>query len=61
MTGHQHVLAKDPLRLGWQCLAQGCRFFKPAGEFDGMRTLLAIWDEVPPLGVDDAERVGGGS
>lgn len=34
---HAHVLAKDPQRLGWKCEVAGCGFFKPAGEFDGIR------------------------
>lgn len=44
---HQHLLAKDPTRLGWKCEVSGCGFFKPAEEFDG----LAVQDD----------RVGGGS
>ncbi|MFD6490659.1 hypothetical protein [Streptomyces sp. NPDC060188] len=36
---HSHLLVKDPLRLGWRCRAQECRFFKPAHEFDGIREL----------------------
>ena len=31
---HEHVLVKDPTRLGWQCRLLGCGFFKPAEEFD---------------------------
>ena len=44
---HQHLLVKDPTRLGWKCEAAGCHFFKPAEEFDGIAVL--------------GERVGGGS
>lgn len=36
---HQHLLVKDPMRLGWKCEVMGCRFFKPAKEFDGIRIL----------------------
>lgn len=36
---HQHLLAKDPMRLGWRCEVAGCRFFKPAAEFDGIEIL----------------------
>ena len=36
---HQHVLAKDPMRLGWRCRLLECGFFKPAEEFDGMRVV----------------------
>jgi hypothetical protein len=36
---HQHLLVKDPMRLGWKCEVAGCGFFKPAGEFDGMRVV----------------------
>ena len=43
---HHHVLAKDPLWLGWRCQVDGCRFFKPAGEFDGVRVLVEWRDEV---------------
>ncbi|WP_329376062.1 hypothetical protein [Streptomyces sp. NBC_01483] len=39
MSEHLHVLAKDPLRLGWRCGFEGCGFFKPAGEFDGIAIL----------------------
>ena len=54
MSEHQHVLVKDPLRLGWRCDVPDCRHFKPAGEFDGIRILpgLEWWDEA---------WVGGGS
>ncbi|MCZ4510415.1 hypothetical protein O3Q52_19925 [Streptomyces sp. ActVer] len=38
---HDHLLAQDPLPLGWRCQVQGCGFFKPAGEFDGLRLLSA--------------------
>lgn len=38
---HDHLLVKDQLRLGWRCQAQGCRFFKPAEEFEGLRVLSA--------------------
>lgn len=38
---HQHLLVKDPRRLGWMCEAAGCRFFKPAEEFDGITVLNA--------------------
>jgi hypothetical protein len=40
MSGHQHLLAKDPTRLGWKCTAAGCGFFKPAEEFDGIAVLM---------------------
>jgi len=33
---HQHLLAKDPTRLGWMCRVEGCGFVKPAEEFDGI-------------------------
>lgn len=33
---HQHLLVKDPMRLGWKCEVAGCGFFKPAEEFDGI-------------------------
>jgi len=36
---HGHVLAKDPMRLGWRCRLLGCGFFKPAGEFDDVTVL----------------------
>ena len=36
MSGHQHLLVKDPTRLGWKCAAAGCGFFKLAEEFDGI-------------------------
>lgn len=39
LSEHLHILVKDPLRLGWQCLASECRYFKPAGEFDGVAIL----------------------
>ncbi|MGW0577752.1 hypothetical protein ACWD25_17660 [Streptomyces sp. NPDC002920] len=35
---HNHLLVKDPFRLGWHCEVAGCRFFKPAEEFDRVRT-----------------------
>ena len=54
MNEHQHVLVKDPLRLGWRCDVPGCRHFKPAGEFDGIRIL-------PGLEWIDEAWVGGGS
>lgn len=34
---HQHLLVKDPMRLGWKCGVAGCGFFKPAEEFDAIR------------------------
>lgn len=34
---HDHLLMKDPRRLGWRCQAEGCGFFKPAHEFDAMQ------------------------
>lgn len=34
---HDHLLIKDPYQLGWRCDVRGCRFFKPAHEFDVMR------------------------
>lgn len=34
---HDHLLMKDSRRLGWRCQVEGCGFFKPAQEFDGMR------------------------
>lgn len=36
---HSHVLTKSPLWLGWSCQLEGCNFFKPAGEFDGVDLL----------------------
>lgn len=36
---HQHLLVKDLMRLGWKCEVSGCRYFKPAEEFDAMRIL----------------------
>ncbi|MFM9616846.1 hypothetical protein ACKI14_02650 [Streptomyces turgidiscabies] len=36
---HDHLLMKDPLRLGWCCRLAGCGFFKPADEFDGITVL----------------------
>jgi hypothetical protein len=44
---HQHLLVKDPRRLGWKCEVPGCGFFKPAEEFDGIRLVpgLEWWDE----------------
>lgn len=38
-TEHQHLLVKDPRHLGWMCEVAGCRFFKPAEEFDGIVVL----------------------
>jgi len=34
---HDHLLMKDPRRLGWRCQVERCGFFKPAHEFDAMR------------------------
>ena len=39
---HQHLLVKDPMRLGWKCEIAGCRFFKPAEEFDGIVMVEAV-------------------
>ncbi|MFG2970800.1 hypothetical protein ACGFZS_46780 [Streptomyces sp. NPDC048288] len=36
---HEHILAKDPMWLGWRCQLLGCGFFKPAAEFDGVAVL----------------------
>lgn len=36
LSEHLHILVKDPLRLGWQCLVPD---FKAAGEFDAIVVL----------------------
>jgi len=46
-TEHDHLLTKDPRRLGWRCKVLGCRFFKPAAEFDGLGLAERVDDEVP--------------
>ncbi|MET4670820.1 hypothetical protein [Streptomyces sp. PvR018] len=37
VADHHHVLVKHPTRFGWSCRLEGCGFFKPAEEFDGLR------------------------
>lgn len=39
---HDHLLVKDPRRLGWMCRVAWCAFFKPAGEFDGIRLVPGL-------------------
>lgn len=51
---HQHILVKDPERLGWKCEVEGCGFFKPAEEFDGIAVLSQLTRP-------DEAMVGGGS
>ena len=34
---HDHLVVRDPLRLGWRCQAERCQFFKSAEEFDRVR------------------------
>lgn len=34
---HDHLLVKDTYICGWRCQVDGCRFFKPAEDFDAAR------------------------
>lgn len=39
---HDHLLMKDPRRLGWGCRVVGCGFFKSAREFDGIALVTSV-------------------